>query len=414
MLDFFICLSTNLFRILLTLRYIQYFFADRTISRGKSLFVCIIYYCVNTGLYLIFHLPWINAATNIIGIMALLLLYTKKLKKIFFITGIIYILNIVCDAIAVMTFADYRIGEEFNQFCTIITVLLYFLCEIIVEKIVNAVRKNSDAENTALLFVPISSIIILCVLAFCFEEARGRIIVVVSIGILAINFAVLFLYNALIKASSIKLENDLMVQKNLEYKNQIRVMKDSAERVKSLRHDMKNHLIELEILTKQRRYEDILHYLREMMGSMCNSDEYINTGNSEVDGLLNYWLQKANKCLKQVTTSIFLPGEIADVFDMSVILGNLLENAIEAAVQTKDQILDVSVHYDRGIVRIGIRNSFHQVLRDTEGNLLSQKKDKANHGIGLANIRKMVEKYNGQMEVNIKDSMFNVNIIMYL
>ena len=42
------------------------------------------------------------------------------------------------------------------------------------------------------------------------------------------------------------------------------------------------------------------------------------------------------------------------------------------------------------------------------------KKDKPNHGIGLANIRKMVEKYNGQMEVNIKDSMFNVNIIMYV
>ena len=100
-------------------------------------------------------------------------------------------------------------------------------------------------------------------------------------------------------------------------------------------------------------------------------------------------------------------------FDLNVILGNLTENAIEAAEQTKDKWMSVDIYYEKGMLSMEIKNSFQHELAVEKNKLLSTKEEKG-HGIGLANVRKMVEKYQGFMDVSNTNQIFIVKVMLYL
>ena len=101
-------------------------------------------------------------------------------------------------------------------------------------------------------------------------------------------------------------------------------------------------------------------------------------------------------------------------------MGNLLENAIEAAERTENKYLNVSITLQKGILRIRIDNSFvtestsYKEERDGSRILQTTKKRKELHGIGLKNVKKIVESYNGNMEIHMENDIFSVNIILYM
>ena len=100
-----------------------------------------------------------------------------------------------------------------------------------------------------------------------------------------------------------------------------------------------------------------------------------------------------------------LPERVRHSFDINVLLGNLLENAIEAAGKTERKYLSVHVKLKRGILKVKIENSFessHILYEEQHGKDMVLKTTKPfteQHGIGLKNVKKIVEKYNGTMAV---------------
>ena len=115
-----------------------------------------------------------------------------------------------------------------------------------------------------------------------------------------------------------------------------------------------------------------------------------------------------------------LPEEIKHSFDINVLLGNLLENAIEAAQQTDKKYLSVNITLKRGVLKMMIENSFNtsNIIREGQQGrgkvLLTTKPFKEQHGIGLKNVKKIVEKYNGKMNVSTQKDIFCVNLILYM
>ena len=134
----------------------------------------------------------------------------------------------------------------------------------------------------------------------------------------------------------------------------------------------------------------------------------------EIDGVLNYMIKRAKSELVNVEAQVQLPGAVGHSFDINVILGNLLENAIEAAAKTEEKFLEVKVRMKQGILRIEVENSFDGELRQSKQGLLSTKDESSHHGIGLKNVRKMVEKYDGSMEVHAEENRFRVSLLLYL
>ncbi|MEH2956533.1 GHKL domain-containing protein [Candidatus Merdisoma sp. JLR.KK006] len=418
MLDFMLCALTNLFRIFLIGRCVGIFLGTDA-DKKKKYIIYGCFYIINTVLFWEFHTIWINMICNLMGIAAIVWLHTKSVKTTLFITGTIYLVNCGCDVAATSLFINYQDGGAYNQIYAVISFFLIFICELAIEKIITIHKDTEVIQHASLVLMPICSIIVIGLLAYS-ETCTGIGLTIVSIGLLVVNFLMLYLYNLLLHSISQQYEMEMLKTQLQAYANQLNVILQGEEKVKALRHDIKHHLNELMLLANKHDAAEIQAYINEMKAFLQNPNEIVASGNLEIDSVLNFMLQKAQKELKTADIKVMLPEKVRHSFDINVLLGNLLENAIEAAAKTEEKYLGVHIAQKRGILKVKIENSFEsscilcekQQGKDTV--LKTTKPDTEQHGIGLKNVKKIVEKYHGAMAVTTEESMFCVNLILYM
>jgi len=199
------------------------------------------------------------------------------------------------------------------------------------------------------------------------------------------------------------------------YSNQLDVLKNSEEKVRGLRHDLKHHLNELMLMAERNESSKIKEYLKSMDSFMTYSREYVSSGNTDIDSLLNLMLDDAKRELGEVSCKVCIPSGLRiEAFDLNVILGNLLDNAIRAAKQTKEKYLHVRINYKMGMLLIYVENSYAGDLLKKGGRYLSTKEDSAAHGMGLANVQCIVNKYNGDIKTEDEGGLFRVRVFLYV
>ena len=418
MLDFIICALTNLFRIFLIGRCASIFLGV-DVDKKKKHIVYGCFYVINTVLFWEFHTVWINMICNLMGIGAIVWLYTKSVRTNLFITGTIYLVNCGCDVAATSLIVNYRDGGAYNQIYAVISFFLIFMCELVIEKIITIHKDAEDAQNISLVLMPICSIIVITLLVYT-DTCTGIGLTIVSIGLLIANFLMLYLYNLLLHSISQQYEMEMLKTQLQAYANQLNVVLRGEEKIKALRHDIKHHLSELMLLANKHDVAEIQKYIDEMNSFLKNPNEIVSSGNLEIDSVLNFMLQKAEKELKTVDIKVMLPEKVRHSFDINVMLGNLLENAIKAAGKTENKYLSVHIKLKRGILKVKIENSFESsyILRKEQNRkdtiLKTTKPFTKQHGIGLKNVKKIVEKYNGTMAVTAQEGIFCVNLLLYM
>jgi sensor histidine kinase YesM len=317
----------------------------------------------------------------------------------------------VCDVVSTVPFVKYTEGKNTDQILFVAGDFLFLICELLVEKIVDT-KAEVEHQKFPLILVPICSVAIVFFMAYSGNELNMEI-VVVSMGLLLINFLVLYLYNVLLRALMQSYENEMLNQKLQMYANQLDIITQNEKQIAALRHDLKHHLNELKLLAMQDEGEKIQNYIESMEEFIQNPDEIISSGNTEIDSLLNYMLKRGQKELKEVNVKVQLPEDMSHSYDINVILGNLLENAIEASAMTEDKILRGNISLKQNILKIRIENSYNNNLKKGKSGYITTKPDERHHGIGLKNVQRVVEKYNGLMEITEND-LFCVKIIMYM
>lgn len=418
MLDFMICALTNLFRIFLIGRCASIFLGV-DVDKKKKHIVYGCFYVINTVLFWEFHTVWINMICNLMGIGAIVWLYTKSVRTNLFITGTIYLVNCGCDVAATSLFVNYRDGGAYNQIYAVISLFLIFMCELVIEKMITIHKDAEDAQNISLVLMPICSIIVITLLIYT-DTCTDIGLTIVSIGLLIANFLMLYLYNLLLHSISQQYEMEMLKTQLQAYANQLNVVLRGEEKIKALRHDIKHHLNELMLLANKHDVAEIQKYIDEMNSFLKNPNEIVSSGNLEIDSVLNFMLQKAEKELKTVDIKVMLPEKVRHSFDINVMLGNLLENAIKAAGKTENKYLSVHIKLKRGILKVKIENSFESsyILRKEQNRkdtiLKTTKPFTEQHGIGLKNVKKIVEKYNGTMAVTAQEGIFCVNLLLYM
>lgn len=356
MFDFVICSLTNFFRIVLIDRFVSIFLGENENNKISKKLVCICFFIINTALYWTFHTAWINIFSNLIGICAIVRVYTKSVKTNIFVTCSIYLINCGCDVAVYSLFTNYQDGKTKNEVYAVIVLFLILICEFLTEKLITISQKY---------------------------------------------------------------ETEMLEQKAQVYANQLNVIRQSEEKIKALRHDMKHHMNEIRLLANRYHAEEIEEYIDCMEKYIQNPNEIVSSGNMEIDSVLNYMLQKARDELENVTVKVMLPEKMKHAFDINVLIGNLLENAIEAAVQTEQKYLKVDIALKKGVLKIRIENSFLPEMikkREAQGRafFLSTKKEKEQHGFGLRSVERIVKAYNGTMEVTPQNDIFCVNLILYM
>ena len=407
-----IVLIVNVLRALLLKKVMDVFLSVDDIVE-KLLKIGLGIYCLlTTTMYSIFGVSALYEICNCLGIIGLTCFYHELWKTRLWVSLVLFSLDMANSLIVLFVFGNIA---KFQQ--PAIQALLMLICTTIISHISyppEAKEIAFDRKQTLLLLViPAMSVIVLSVLML--GELEKMFAILISSCMLIINISVFYLYNILTENYIHLRDHDIYKQQTYAYQNQLEVIMESQNRVRALRHDMKNHILALQILVQRKEVEETNKYLDSMKNFMTNPEEYVKTGNDAVDSLLNYKIQKANEVLNVVETKISIPEQLRlRSFDLNVLLGNLLDNAIDASMQTEDKKLKITIKLDKGILFLNICNSCQMIADGKKNFLETTKEDKANHGIGLKNVRRIVEKYHGDITFFYENNIIQTDVMMYV
>jgi len=205
------------------------------------------------------------------------------------------------------------------------------------------------------------------------------------------------------------------LEQNKHYEKQLQMMRNSLNYMKTLRHDLNNKLSPLLSLANNGDLENVQAHISELMQYTSTDQKYVDCGNNDIDSILNYKLQKANKDGIQISTNIVVPNELTiPSFDLAVILGNIMDNALEAVDSVTERWIDIKIRYTKGRLIIEVSNTYDGVVKIVDGDFISRKRDKENHGLGFQSIKSVIQKYEGLLQITHDDKMFKTKLLIYL
>lgn len=241
-----------------------------------------------------------------------------------------------------------------------------------------------------------------------------------------VTFSILLCINVIVFEIYAKLaENFMLENEKTVYEQQLYMISRNTEEQKKMmegfreeRHNFVNKLIvlkdDMEHSEKERALEELNRLMQELPGKSIIS----NCGNSTVDALINFKNITAEKAGVAFRLKIFIPANLPiNQCDLGVVMGNALDNAIEAAEQYDgmDKFVEIIMGVKKEALVLTIKNPFcNEIRKDKQGNLLSTKSDGNRHGYGVKSIRRVAEKYNGEVLIETEKQLFLMTVIMNL
>lgn len=239
-------------------------------------------------------------------------------------------------------------------------------------------------------------------------------VAVIAAGIAAIVVGLVFLARIymtnLVDKRILQYQNDLVEKHFEEVENMYR-------QTRGWRHDLKNHIQTMKAHAAMGEYEKLGEYMNELDTDLSEVDQIIKTGNVKIDAVLNSKLSLARAKHIKVEAKAIVPKEIAvSEVDLSVILGNLMDNAMEACLKIGEEerrFLRVYIDVFKGQLYIYVMNSMQDSPRRI-GRIYLTTKDSRNHGFGLMRMDKVVEKYHGYLDRQNEDGVFATEVMLPL
>lgn len=362
----------------------------------------------------------LTAAVNFL--FCLLVLKGGAFGKAFlsvFIMAVIILIAMVVPLLfsAVLHIEVWRINSVFGsvRMAAMVTtkVILFAVTRLILR--LRFRSELSAQEFFILLLLPSFSLAAAAVLmpaALKHPEIQNTVLIAVAI-IAAMNVLIYILFLRFSRLSRIRQDYALL---NLQYAGEKKRMEEVRrlyEEIRSVRHDLKNHFVCIDLLAKQEKYKEIRDYIRKFSQEAQNPDgAVLFTGNDTLDAILNtkfsFAEQKGIRCAAEVSCAQ-LPLAQGDI---SVLMGNLLDNACEAAERAPEKKISVRILRQGNYVSICVENTVAAPVLAENPGLETTKEDRSLHGLGTKNIRKIVEKYGGMMEYREEGKLFICDILI--
>ena len=216
-------------------------------------------------------------------------------------------------------------------------------------------------------------------------------------------------------------------QKHFVEEQQVKAMKKRLEEaenfygsIRKVRHEMKNHMANIKGLTEAGEYGEIEEYVCRMDETMQELEYKYVTGNAVTDVIINDKCRRAEKAGIRFDADFRYGGEIP-VFDMGIILNNLLDNAIEACekLETGKGFIRLSLKRKKQFLLLEVENSFDGAVPISKCSPLPPTTKQSilpriitEHGIGLENVRDIAERYFGGVNIKVKGDVFHVTVML--
>lgn len=406
----------NVLFIYIAFRFIRLFISKRKVSTFLQAVVYFMVWLIDCIVFFVFDNRYLTTGSIFVLLMiATILLYEASIIKKFMAIISALALGILFEEIIWQIFVWFGISNPNNAVGSLLSSFLYIIFILVVERFI--FEKNIDyiSKSSYFNFIMIltGSIILVEVLANV-EEDYEWVLMGLS-AVCLINVSTFYLYDKVNEVYRETLYSEVMEERIIMHERQSSLMKQSQENIRSLWHDMKNHLVLLDTYLAGKEYDKASQYIKNIQDYMYVPGQYVCCGNQEVDAILNYRLAKADKMGCRIETDLKVPdSSFMSDFDLNMLLGNLLDSALEALEHVKEKYLRVELRYQKGVLVIHIRNSYDGKLQQKGKDLLTRKKDKENHGWGLRNVEQILKKYSGEQIIKTEGALFTTSIVLYV
>lgn len=315
---------------------------------------------------------------------------------------------------AIVSISSQQLSRVFGIF---ITKLLYFVST----QVILLVRKKEDYRfKINEWIVIISAFVITLVIGFSVYTLVVRnvyqeyIYISVSVLLSLLDIIIFVFMGKMNRANQKELEQQQLQTQLKHQQNEIQQIESQYQRMSMLRHDYKNQLNCLRTLIEENNFDEAKAYLGKIIGSQSDIlSSHIHCSNSVLNAVINEKFTAAEKKGIETTCKILITIPEYLEYDLSILLSNLLDNAIEACAKEESptQIM-MLIKKTHGYYRIVVKNTIRESVLQKNRELKSDKENKALHGWGLRSVAEIAERHLGGLDIYEKNGMFVVSVLL--
>lgn len=299
--------------------------------------------------------------------------------------------------------------------CQTINVFLYSLILKFVDKTILAMKKKE--------WILIVSVFLISVLSFgviqtainetTLSEETTLMLMMCEIGLFALNIICLYITISLNKsnraAEELKLKEQ-QLKNDIQYAETVR---SQYQKIRRIRHDIKQQLATVSGLQFERKYDKAQKYISEVTDSIEQLDMFMDVGNDFVNAILNSKLSIAKSKGIEVLCNFSGKVEGINEYDLCNLMGNVLDNAIEAAERSGDNaVVEVSLFSDKHKLVFTVSNSISKSVLNSNPKLKTVKDKPELHGFGVQTIKTIADKYDGNVDFYEEDLVFFCRVLL--
>lgn len=326
--------------------------------------------------------------------------------------------NALAETMSSRILNEMTVLVEGRQFLRPQVYILYFLLQIAFMLFFHYFMKKHSGgiDKKSLLAISISFFIIevlMQTITIAFHKGRAdwfNLNIELAAIVVAMLFVILLVYikNYLYLREQEQRDKMQIARLQQQFAYYQEKMKDE-ERVRSIYHDLKNHLL---VMESRQNTEETRQMAETLRSQIADYEDYVHTGNEFLDIILKDKAAKAREKQIDFSAMVDFHGiDFMEALDISTIFGNAIDNAIEASENLPEykRLITVKAERIRDMLLITIENNTLPGNHLTDG---TTKKDRFVHGFGIPNIKKAVEKYGGQCSFQQEESVYRLKILI--
>ena len=269
-----------------------------------------------------------------------------------------------------------------------------------------------------LIIIPLFSVISISLLMKVVLVHRDMLgyILIGMLCIVTANILTYYFYTVINQEYDDKLKMKLLEQQNENAQVNIKNSASFVNQMRIVKHDIKNQLYTIYNYIDSDEIDKAKNYIIELTDDYLPTvKNLITTDNLAFDAIVNSKLTLCEQKKIYFETKL-MQGCLKNFnhVDTSILFGNLLDNAIEAAEKTDNKRITLEIKQKGDYLSIVICNSINESVLENNKDLATTKRDKEFHGIGIKSIKSIVEKYNGMIQYYEEDNEFYCDILLYI
>lgn len=353
--------------------------------------------------------------------------YKTKIQKIVILTVIYTGICFASDWLIYLCMDGFELMSQVDTMSdTIVSLVPGTTSQMLVLVIVvMCCNKNQYDDNDVMgnhvwskfLVVPIITVVVSIVMFMSYSDnltsEQNNMLVLVAVSMLIINIYGFYMIRGVLISEEKSQRNRLLLEKAEHTEQLYHYMTDSYEKQRKREHEFKNQIMTLNALVEHADYDKAKEFMRQYTEDTETSIDCIDTNNITINSVINIKYADARKhgIIFVVKTNDLKDIPVADR-DMVVILANMLDNAIEASCKLPEDMryIRLKLKKEKDMILLSVANGFDGKLRREGEVFFTSKEDKEIHGIGIQNIRDMVDKYEGECMVRIIENEFRMII----